>query len=78
MLNQFVSIAQDEYKDAPARLSMNLLRRNYAGVVWVNKAVAKQKLSVAAEWKALDMARAMFNFSLGTREICNGARWTTP
>ena len=29
---------------------MNLLRRNRAGVGWVNKAVAKQRLTVAAEW----------------------------
>ena len=50
LLNQFVSITQDEYKDALARLSMNLLRRNNAGVGWVNKAVAKHKLSIAAEW----------------------------
>ena len=51
MLTRSIANTQEEYTDAPRRMSINLLRRDRTGIGWRNKAVAKQKLTVASDWQ---------------------------
>ena len=47
-----MSTTQDQYKEAPARISAHLIRRGQAGLGHNNKALARQKLKVASQWES--------------------------
>ena len=50
MLNQFLTLNAQQYKDAPGRLSSHIMRNGIAGIGHTNKALRRLPLALACGW----------------------------